>query len=358
MAEDFVSANLVLPGTYIRVRSEGLIGIRGISSGNIGIVGEAATGTGATFALSSLPEAEVAFGPPVIDAAGRSLNLTAMIGELYRNGARTVFARAVSDSGDQSLYTAAFGEVIKEDVQILVAPDLTTAAALAVLPPVLETAENSNQDIIAVIGADGADAAAVAAQAPTNDRVIVTAPGYTVFNHAAPDTPVSLPGTYMAAPVAALISSLSPHISPTNKTLPGVTTLTERYSYAGRITLTQGRVLALEQRNGIRVVRGVTTDDGGFTQVTTRRIVDFAKAGIRQVSSAFVGRLNNERVRAALQSALDGFLTTMRVDEQVTDYRLEVTATRRDEIEGRAIVNVLLQPTFSIDFIAVTIVLQ
>ena len=37
---------------------------------------------------------------------------------------------------------------------------------------------------------------------------------------------------------------------------------------------------------------------------------------------------------------------------------LEVTATRRDEIEGRAVVNVLLQPTFSIDFVAVTLVLQ
>jgi len=29
----------------------------------------------------------------------------------------------------------------------------------------------------------------------------------------------------------------------------------------------------------------------------------------------------------------------MLVDEQLTDYNLEVTATRRDEIEGRAIVN-------------------
>ena len=29
MAEEFVSASLVLPGTYIRVRSEGLIGVGG-----------------------------------------------------------------------------------------------------------------------------------------------------------------------------------------------------------------------------------------------------------------------------------------------------------------------------------------
>jgi hypothetical protein len=358
VAETFVSANLVLPGTYIRVRSEGLIGVRGISSGNIGIVGAANTGTGVTQTLSSLPEAEEAFGPHAVDGGAASLNLTAQIGELYRNGARTVFARAVDPGGNQADYEAAFAEIVKDDVQILVAPDLPTATAVAVLPAILESSETNNQDLLAVIGADGADSNAVEGQALTNGRVILSAPGYFVFNPAAPDTDAGLGGNYSAGPVAALISSLAPHISPTNKVLPGVTRLTQRFSYAERTSLVQNRILALEQRAGIRVVRGLTTDDGGFTQVTTRRIIDFAKAGIRQVSNPFIGRLNNERVRAALFSALDGFLTSMRVDEQLTDYRLEVTATRRDEIEGRAIVNVLLQPTFSIDFVAVTIVLQ
>ena len=72
----------------------------------------------------------------------------------------------------------------------------------------------------------------------------------------------------------------------------------------------------------------------------------------------FIGRLNNGRVRKALQGAIDGFLTSMLVDEALTSYQLAVTATRDDEINGRAIVNVLLQPTFSIDFVAVTLVLQ
>jgi hypothetical protein len=180
-----------------------------------------------------------------------------------------------------------------------------------------------------------------------------------VFDPASdPPAQFALPGNYSAGPVAALISSLAPHVSPTNKVLPGVSLLAQRFTYAERMGLVSKRMLVLEGRSGVRVVRGLTTDEGGFKQITTRRIVDFAKAGIRQVANPFIGRLNNVRVRAALQAAIDGLLTSMLVDEQLTAYQLEVTATRRDEIEGRAIVNVLLQPTFSIDFVAVTIVLE
>ncbi|MEO0990299.1 MAG: phage tail sheath C-terminal domain-containing protein, partial [Pseudomonadota bacterium] len=355
MAETFVSANLILPGTYIRVNAEGLIGVRGISAGNIGIVGEtSAANAGVTRTLSAAAEAVEDFGAPTV--AGNALNLTAQIGELYRNGARIVFARGVEDSTNQTELTNAFNELVKEDVQILVLPEVPTATAATVLGPVIETSENNGQDLIGVIGADGADASTIEGQALDNDRLILAAPGYFVFNPADPETPMSLPGNYIAGPMAALVSSLAPHISPTNKVLVGVGDLTQRFSYGERVGLVQNRIVALEGRNGTRVVRGLTTEDGGgFSQITTRRIVDFAKAGIRQVSNGFIGRLNNERVRAALQSALDGFLTTMLVDEQLTDYRLEVTATRQDEINGRAIVNVLLQPTFSIDFVAVTI---
>jgi hypothetical protein len=137
--------------------------------------------------------------------------------------------------------------------------------------------------------------------------------------------------------------------------LPGLVRLAQRFSYAEIRQLLSNRVMVLEQRAGVRVVRGITSNSGAFRQVTTRRIVDFAKAGIRQVSNAFIGKLNNQRVRAALRGAIDGFLTTMVVDEQLIAYELEVTATRQDEIAGRAVVNAVLQPTFSIDFIRVTL---
>jgi hypothetical protein len=190
----------------------------------------------------------------------------------------------------------------------------------------------------------------------------MVAPGIRTFDAAA-EAEVTLPGNYTAAAVAGLLSSLPPHISPTNKVLSGVPQLSQRFSYAETVQLINGGILVLEQRLGIRVVRGITTENistapGPFRQITTRRITDFAKAGIRSASNPFIGRLNNQRVRGALHGAINGFLTTMVQDEQLITYSLAVTATRQDEINGRAIVNAVIQPTFSIDFVAVTLVLE
>jgi hypothetical protein len=68
--------------------------------------------------------------------------------------------------------------------------------------------------------------------------------------------------------------------------------------------------------------------------------------------------LNNQRVRKALHGAIASFLDTMVSDEALVGYTLEVTATRDDEISGRAIVNAVILPTFSIDYILVTLNLQ
>jgi hypothetical protein len=354
MAETFTLSELVIPGTYVRVSAEALITPRGVSTGNIGIVGTAGQGIGPTVTLGDYATAQSAFGAYT---AGQ-LNLVRGIELLYQNGARAVYARGLAAAAaGRDDYIAAFNEIAKDDVNILVAPQLSTEDAMAVFGSVLETAENSGKDMIAVVGADAATKDDVLDQVVANDRVILTTPGIRGYDAAA-DADVTLSGTFTAAVVAGLLSTLAPQVSPTNKVLPGVVRLAQRYSYAETRDLVAGGVLVLEERQGVRVVRGLTTDDGAFTQITTRRITDFAKAGIRATANPFIGRLNNLRVRAALQGAIDGFLTTMVLDEALTGYSLAVTATRADEIAGRAIVNAVLQPTFSIDFVAVTLVLQ
>jgi hypothetical protein len=118
-------------------------------------------------------------------------------------------------------------------------------------------------------------------------------------------------------------------------------------------------VLAIEKREGYRVVKGITTaTNSAWHQITTRRIVDYAKYGVRSACNPYIGKLNNDRVRGAMKATLDAFLTRMVEDEALVSYELEVSATRAQEIAGEAIVTLVLRPTFSIDFIKVTMYLE
>jgi Phage tail sheath C-terminal domain/Phage tail sheath protein subtilisin-like domain len=393
MAETFNLSELIVPGVAIRVQSEGLIGVGGISTGNIGIVGTAQKlrpklnpdGTpvleggqpafepdpsiyGTTHLLSDYATARSLLGNYDAYAENNSgqvtsqFNLMRAIELMYLNGARTVFARplplgAAAAQPTPADYTAAFTELLKDEVNILVAPQLSTTDAKTVLGGILEVAENNGRDAIAVIGSDAVTLATIKAQIVDNDRIVMATPGIQAFD-AVGKKSVALKGTYTAAAVAGLLSTLPPQFSPTNKFLPAVSQLSQRFGYGEIKDLLSSRFLVLEDRQGIRVVRGLTTESGAFKQITTRRIVDFAKAGIRQACDPFIGKLNNQRVRKAMQGAIDGFLTSMVQDEALTGYKLDVTATRADEIAGRAIVTAVLRPTFSIDFVAVTLVLE
>ena len=168
-----------------------------------------------------------------------------------------------------------------------------------------------------------------------------------------------LPPAYTAAAVAGLISSLPVQTSLTNKTLtvPG---LAASFNRGQQEQLIKRSVLAVIPKDGFRIVKGVTTSGEGtsFAAIPTRRIVDFAKYGVRSAANPYIGRLNNTRVRAALKATLDGFLTRMALDEALTGYELEVTATRTQEIAGEVSVVMTLQPTFSIDFVRVTMILK
>lgn len=362
MAETFALDSLVIPGTYVQVRAEALIAGAAVSTGNIGIVGTASATPPDTEILSGYDDARNAFG--MYDAfSAHTENMTRALEVAYRNGAGVVFARAVATGAALDAYTAAFEQLVKDDINIICAPELSTEDALSVLKPILEEAENNGKDLIAVVGSDAVQAADILDHADAvgdmRGRVIMVAPGIHAFDAAAGED-VVLPGTYSAAAVAGLLSTLVPQSSLTNKTLPGVQKLAQRFTYGEEKTLVghPAGVLVLEQRGGVRVVRGVSADQGAFKQITTRRITDYAKAGMRAVSNPFIGKLNNARVRKALNGAINGFLSAMVADEALISYDLSVTATRADEIAGRAIVNAIIRPTFSIDYVAVTLTLE
>lgn len=190
-----------------------------------------------------------------------------------------------------------------------------------------------------------------------SDRLIFVAPGINTTDSASGDE-VTLPGAYAAAAVAGLLAGFSAHTSPTNKTVR-VGGLEKRYTSAELTQLVQAHVLALEERLGFRIVKGITTSTNtAWHQITTRRIVDFAKFGVRSAANPYIGLLNNERVRGGLRATINSFLAEMVDDEMLISYELDVSATRDEERKGIARVTMVLRPTFSIDFIKVTMFLE
>lgn len=224
----------------------------------------------------------------------------------------------------------------------------------------LASTDTYRADRIGIIG-PGPDSAgtvsAVRAHTLASDRIVLVAPDVVTTDAAAPGQPnVTLPGAYAAAAVAGLLSRYPAHVSLTNKIVTaGDVTVLARTDIED---LVSSRVLVIEQRQGLHVVRGITTSTNtAWQQITTRRIVDYAKYGVRSAAEPYIGLLNNDRVRGALRATINSFLTGMVDDEMLNSYQLDVSATRDEQIKGIARVVIVLQPVFSIDFIKVTMFL-
>lgn len=246
-----------------------------------------------------------------------------------------------------------------EIINIVVLAGQTATNGADVLAAHLKKTAEIHRERIGIIGSgienDKEELNQIANHNLNSDRLIFTAPGVEVANRNKGIDRLS--GAYMAAAVAGLIASLPVQASPTNKTLnlKGITSI---FNSTQLTKLVQSRVLAVEKRDGFRVVKGITTNNEAWKQITTRRIVDYAIYGVRSACNPYIGRLNNERVRGAMKATLNGFLTRMVDDEALVGYTLDVSATRAQEIEGTVAVTMTLQPTFSIDFIKVTMYLS
>jgi len=469
---------MVLPGTYIDVRAEGLIGVGGISTGNVGVVGTAKRGpVGEVVLLGSYSEALDTFG--AYDAwpssnTENALSLTRALEQVFNGGASTVYAVRVangagyvaSNTGKWNVKVGTTNTFVlaaktagtwANDVTVTLTPDslvsptqvtltlklgqqkeeyvgntaevlfnavnagsaLVNATTLdnptkgslpdsvakvagtltdgvpytsadakggldalanqpvnivvvagkdsgsstnfgvgAALLQHLDATETDGRERIGVVGADSDTPASITVPGTTG-RLILVAPGMVADDAAktGANTNANLPAAYTAALVAGRLASTPVQVSLTNKEVPAVS-VTKEYTRAELKALLGKNVFAIKRDLGLRALKGITTDNGAFKQISVRRIVDYAKAGVRVGSNPYIGRLNNARVRAALKATLDGFLSGMVLDEMLTGYTLDVTATRQQEINGIALVTMTLQPTFSIDFVKVIMNLE
>lgn len=264
------------------------------------------------------------------------------------------FAGGENGATTKTHYQAALENLVDQDVQIVVVVGMPFSSIKSDVLGHVEKTENLGRERIAVIGADNSEVEKVLdnANEVADKRVILVAPGLRQTD-AATGAIVDLPPYYSAAVIAGKLSSLSPHISLTNKTLAGIESLSSAYNYGELKSLVLNRVLALQKKRGIRVVKGITTDDEAFKQITLRRIVDYVKQGTRIGANQYIGKLNNKRVRDNLRTTLDSFLADLLTREFLTGYKLKVFADRPMEIRGEVQVVMDLNPTFSIDVIRV-----
>jgi hypothetical protein len=257
-------------------------------------------------------------------------------------------ANATADDYAEGLETLADMTI---NIVVLAGQDAKTMGD-TLLGHVNATAETDHERI-GVIGAAGSTVADFLGHTMASDRVVLVAPGLKLTDG------TILPPGYTAAAVAGLMSSLPVQTSLTNKPL-AVPALSLQCNRGQQEQLIQRNVLAVVDKEGFRIVKGVTTAGQGtpFSAIPTRRTVDYAKYGVRSGANSYLGRLNNDRVRAALKATLDAFLTRMVQDEALTGYQLDVSATRAQEIAGEVSVTMTLQPTFSIEYIQVTMILK
>jgi len=279
---------------------------------------------------------------------------TSSSGEKFGTGLAGHTAGANGEDASANDYKDNLAKLENEIINIVVlaGQDVSNSQMVTALLGHLNTTAENKRERIGIIGSGSAeDVNAIAGHSLNSDRLIFVATGIRV-------TPqLKLSGAYTASAVAGLISSLAVQVSPTNKALsiPGLSTA---FSSSQLEKLVLSRVLMVEKRDGFRIVKGITTaTNSAWHQITTRRIVDFAVYGVRSACDPYIGKLNNDRVRSAMKATLDAFLTRMVQDEALISYELDVTATRAQEIAGEAIVTMTVRPTFSIDFIKVTMYL-
>ncbi len=93
---------MVLPSTYIEVRAEGLIGVSGIVTGNVAVVGTASRGPIDEYVvLSSFTDARQTFGDydAWVDGASGELTLVRALQQVFGNGGSTVYAVRTAAAG-------------------------------------------------------------------------------------------------------------------------------------------------------------------------------------------------------------------------------------------------------------------
>ncbi|HEY7489943.1 MAG TPA: phage tail sheath subtilisin-like domain-containing protein, partial [Candidatus Tectomicrobia bacterium] len=180
-------------------------------------------------------------------------------------------------------YAAGLDSLANQLINIVVLAGQHVGTMGSVLEAHLNATAQTDYERIGVIGAPGRTLAEFLGHTAASDRLIVVAPGLLY-----PDG-TRVPAAYTAAAVAGLISSLPVQTSLTNKTLtiPG---LDLHFNRGEQEQAIKRNLLSVVLKNGFRVLKGLTSQGEGepFSAIPTRRIVDYAKYGVRSAANPYL----------------------------------------------------------------------
>ncbi len=313
------------PGVYSVYDASAVVSA-GQAPKTIGVAAKALRGTeGEAVTLTGYAAGVAAFGEDTTPGMSAILKL------LFANGASTVTAVRVAQTGALTDYQAAFETLGRQEVQILVC-DSADQAVQQALRAAVETASACRRERIAVVGGSGEDAAKLVTRAAAlnSERMVLVGPDALDAQGA------TLSGVFAAAALAGVIASgRDPAIPLNGAEIKGLGGLSEAYSDNDIDLLVRGGVTPLENAAGsISPVRGITTRtttgdsaDATWRELTTILIVDDIIPAVRSaLRGKFARTKNTARNRGAIRSQVIVELEK-KVAAEIIDSYGEVTAT-------------------------------
>lgn len=318
------------PGVYSVYDASAVVSA-GRGSKTVGVAAKAVRGTvGEVVLLTGYAAGVAAFGEDSTPGMSTILRL------LFSNGAATVAAVRVADTGTTEDYETAFAALGKWEAQILVCDSSVTAVQQA-LRSAVETASGQRRERIAVVGGDGDTAAELVTRAAALNSERVALVGPDVLDSAGE----TLPGVFAAAALAGVLANGGDPAVPLNGAeLTGLGGLAEDYGDNDIDLLVRGGVTPLESVSGvISPVRGITTRtttggvaDATWRELTTILIVDDIIPTLRTaLRSRFARAKNTARGRSAIRSQVIVELEKKVAAEIIESYGdVTVTASAED----------------------------
>ena len=315
------------PGVYSVYDASAVVSA-GRATRIIGVAAKATKGTvNQVVTLTGYTAAVSAFGEDTQESPG----MCTMLRLLFANGAATVLAVRVADSGETADYQAAFEVLQNCDVQIMVcdSTDLTVHQALRTA---VETASENRRERIAVVGGQTDEASELMSHAAglNSERMVLVGP------RVLDSSGETLPGSFGAAATAgAIAASRDPAIPLNGAQLYGVSGTSADYSDNDIDLLVRGGVTPLETSAGeVSAVRGITTNtttgdvpDATWRELTTILIVDDVIPAVRAaLRSKFARAKNTAQSRSAIRSQVIVELEK-KLSAQIIDSYGDVTVT-------------------------------